>query len=52
MWVHKDECLFHGSTDARAYSMPIMPICVDDSFEISITLLNLMGALDVNSVKW
>eukprot|EP00347_Sterkiella_histriomuscorum_P020090 403339144 len=52
MWIHKDECLFHGSTDARAYSMPIMPICIDDCFEVSVTLLNLMGTLDFNSVKW
>jgi len=32
--------------------MPIVPLCVGDSFEISITLLSLMGALDRQSVKW
>lgn len=51
-WLHKDECLFHGLTDARAYSMPVMPVCVKDHFEISVTLFSLMGALEIPSVKW
>lgn len=26
LWLHKDECLFHGYTDTRAYTIPIFPI--------------------------
>ena len=32
--------------------MPIMPICSGDSFTISMTLISLMGCLDVPSVRW
>jgi hypothetical protein len=39
-------------TDTRAYTIPLVPICTGDSFEISITLLSLMGVLDPQSVSW
>ena len=26
LWLHKDECLFHGYTDTRGYTIPIIPI--------------------------
>ena len=51
LWVHKDECLvsfrffiiiqFHGYTDTRAYTIPIMPICAGDTIELSVTLFSL-----------
>ncbi|CDW85380.1 UNKNOWN [Stylonychia lemnae] len=52
LWLHQDECLFHGSTDSRAYSIPIVPICVEDNIEISLTLISLMGVLDTDTVRW
>ena len=39
-------------TDARAYSIPVMPVCVGDSIEITITLFSLMASLDISSIKW
>ena len=29
-----------------------MPVCVGDSFEISLTLQSLMGSMDLKSVTW
>lgn len=29
-----------------------MPVCVGDSFEISLTLQSLMGTMDLKSVTW
>lgn len=49
-WLHKDECFFHGKADARAYTIPVVPVCVNDSIEISITLFSLMGVLDLESI--
>jgi len=52
VWLHQDESLFHGLSDARAYTIPIMPVCLGDSIEISITLFSLIGATDINSITW
>lgn len=32
--------------------MPIMPICTGDSFTLSLTLISLMGCLEIPSVRW
>lgn len=32
--------------------MPIVPICINDSVEISITLLSFMGSLKISSIQW
>jgi hypothetical protein len=32
--------------------MPIVPICIEDNFEISLTLISLMGVIDTETVKW
>lgn len=45
MWVHQDECLFHGYSDARAYSMPIMPVRNGETIEIAVSLMSLQGAM-------
>jgi hypothetical protein len=51
--MHKDECLFHGYTDTRAYTIPIVPINAgQDQFELSVTLFSLQGVLKANSVNW
>lgn len=46
VWIHKDECEFNApSTDERAYSIPVTPVCINDYFEIAITMHSLMGSL-------
>lgn len=49
-WVHKEEREFHGPTDARSYSIPVTPICVNDFAETSITLISLMGCVELESI--
>ena len=31
LWLHKEEREFHGKSDVRSYTIPIMPSCVGDS---------------------
>ena len=45
LWLHKEECLFHGSTDTRAYTMPVLPFRPGDSFQFSLPLLSLASPL-------
>ena len=51
-WLHKEEREFHGPSDVRSYSIPVIPVCVDDYVEISVTLMSLMGVLDSSSILW
>lgn len=51
-WIHKEEREFHDKNDARSYSIPVTPICVSDFAEVSVTLMSLMGALDLSSLYW
>jgi hypothetical protein len=51
-WIHKEEEEFHGVSDARSYSIPVTPICVNDFVEVSITLMSLMGTLKFQTIKW
>lgn len=51
-WLHKEEREFHGPSDVRSYSIPIIPICAEDYVEISITFMSLMGVLDPSTLKW
>lgn len=46
-WIHKEEEEFHGVSDVRSYSIPVTPVCAEDSVEISITMMSLMGNLNV-----
>ena len=50
--MHKEEREFHGANDARSYSIPVTPICVNDYAEISVTLMSLMGCLDISTINW
>ena len=36
----------------RSYTIPVTPICVGDTIEISITLMSLMGVVDTSSIQW
>ena len=51
-WLHKEEREFHGPSDVRSYSIPVIPICAEDYVEISITIMSLMGVLDVSTLEW
>lgn len=51
-WVHKEEREFHGASDVRSYTIPVAPICAEDSAEISFTLMSMMGVIDPNSIIW
>lgn len=51
-WVHKEEREFHGDSDVRSYSIPTVAICADDYAEISVTLMSLMGVMDLTQVQW
>jgi len=51
-WVHKEEREFHGPSDVRSYSIPVIPICAEDFVEISVTIMSLMGVLDPASIEW
>ncbi len=52
LWVHKDACVFHGPSDTRAYSIPIMPVCDGDCVEVSVNFFNLGAVLAPESLKW
>ena len=51
-WVHKEEREFHGPSDVRSYSIPVIPVCAEDYVEISVTIMSLMGVLDPSSIQW
>jgi hypothetical protein len=51
-WVHKEEREFHGPSDVRSYSIPVIPICAEDYCEISITIMSLMGVVDPRTILW
>lgn len=51
-WLHKEEREFHGPSDVRSYSIPVIPICAEDNIEISITMMSLMGVLDCETIVW
>ena len=51
-WIHKEEEEFHGFSDVRSYSIPVTPICANDFAEVSITMMSLMGSLQIDSFKW
>lgn len=36
----------------RSYTIPVTPICAEDSAEISFTLMSLMGVIEPSSVIW
>lgn len=46
--VSKDKDEFEDS----CYTMPIVPVCINDSIEISITLLSFMGSVNIASIQW
>ena len=46
-WVHKEEREFHGPSDVRSYSIPVIPICAEDFVEISVTIMSSLSALCV-----
>ena len=51
-WLHKEEREFHGPSDVRSYSIPVIPICAEDYIEISVTIMSLMGVIDPSSIQW
>jgi len=51
-WIHKEEREFHGPADVRSYSIPVTPVCVGDFAETSITLISLMGCVELRSIEW
>jgi len=46
IWLHKNESNSHGFSDEdrRTYVQPVIPVCIDDSFEISIPLFGFDGS--------
>lgn len=53
LWLHKEEREFHGKRDGvRSYTIPVIPTCVGDSIQISITIISLMGTVDLNDISW
>jgi len=50
--VHKEEREFHGPSDVRSYTIPIIPVCVEDTVEVSVTLMSLMGVMELSSIEW
>lgn len=46
IWLHKNESNSHGFSeeDRRTYVQPVIPVCIDDSFEMSIPLFGFDGS--------
>uniref|UniRef100_A0A0G4F1Z4 Uncharacterized protein n=1 Tax=Chromera velia CCMP2878 TaxID=1169474 RepID=A0A0G4F1Z4_9ALVE len=51
IWAERDICRHHGD-EARIATTPwIMPVCVGDVVEFGVQLANLVGAVDLDSVR-
>lgn len=49
--MHKEERECHGQlSDIRSYSIPTTPVCVNDSAEIGVTLISLLGVTKAESL--
>ena len=51
-WVHKEEREFHGPSDVRSYTIPVSQVCAEDYVEVSVTIMSLMGVMDMSSIEW
>ena len=51
IWAHKDD--YYSSYEiSRAYTSAVPSICIADNFEIAVTLCNLQGLVNFESIHW
>ncbi|OMJ95062.1 hypothetical protein SteCoe_1599 [Stentor coeruleus] len=52
IWVHRDECKFHGEDNKRAFTQQIPLVNIKTNIEIAVNWYNLSGNVRLDLIQW